>query len=63
MAPQAEGGKSLLEISLTSLKAKKAATLCDFCIEYGLQVARTGKRGGSVKADYVNAILSHVSVL
>lgn len=61
MTPHSEGGKTLLEISLTSLKAEKVTNLRQFCAEYGLQVARTGKRGVSVKVDYVNAIMSHVS--
>ena len=32
-----------------------------FGAEYELQVARTRKRGVSVKADYMNVILSHAS--
>lgn len=63
MAPKSDDGKSLLEISVTSLKAQKVATLQDFCTTYGLEVACTGKWGRSTKVDYLNAILVHVSDL
>ena len=61
MASNSEGDKHLLDVSLTSLKTEKVAILRDFCTRHRLEVACTGKRGGCIKADYVNAIIEHVS--
>lgn len=54
----------LLTVSKAVLSSKfKIAVLKDFCQRQQLIVHCTGKKGGSIKCDYVNAIVFYVSNL
>jgi hypothetical protein len=39
----------------------KVGVLAEFCQRYGLVAGRSGVRGGSIKVDYVEAIMHYVS--
>jgi len=53
----------LLVASRSALTSQNTGTLKSLCEKEGLTPWCTGKRGGSIKQNYVEAILSFVSTL
>ena len=56
--------QSLLNPSTTKSVFQRYATkdLAAICNAYNITVGRSGKRGGSIKVDYINAIWKFVSI-
>lgn len=53
----------LLKASKSAIASQTAGVLRNLCEKHKLTVACTGKRGGNIKKDYVEAILLFVSIL